>query len=133
MKTPEDYLKIRVPFQDHLGMRFEHVEKGRAVFTLVLRPEHLNSARVAHGGVLLTLLDTTLGAAARSNDENFTRAATLDLSSSFMQPASGKLTAEGRVIRGGRSIIFCEGEIRDESGEVVAKAIGTFKYSPVKA
>ena len=114
-------------------MIFDHVEKGRAVFTLVLRPEHLNSAKVAHGGVLLALLDTTLGAAARSNDANFTRAATLDLSSSFMQPATGKLTAEGRVIRGGRSIIFCEGEIRDESGEVVAKAIGTFKYNPVGA
>lgn len=133
MNSLSQYLTISVPFQKHLGMHFEHVEKGRAVFTMELLPEYCNSVGVAHGGVLVALLDTTLGAAARSNDKGFTRAATLDLTTSFVQPATGRLTAEGRVLRGGRSVIFCEGEIRNEAGEVVAKAMGTFKYDSVKA
>ncbi|RXZ45435.1 PaaI family thioesterase [Crenobacter cavernae] len=33
----------------------------------------------------------------------------------------------GRVLRGGRSLVFCEGEVRDENGERVAKAMGIFK------
>lgn len=35
--------------------------------------------------------------------------------------------AEGRVLRAGHTTIFCEGEVRSESGELVAKAIGTFR------
>jgi acyl-coenzyme A thioesterase PaaI-like protein len=31
------------------------------------------------------------------------------------------------VLRGGRSLVFCEGEVRDASGEVMAKGIGTFR------
>ena len=31
------------------------------------------------------------------------------------------------VSRGGNSLHFCEGEAYDESGELVAKSLGTFK------
>jgi acyl-coenzyme A thioesterase PaaI-like protein len=34
---------------------------------------------------------------------------------------------EARCLRAGRSLAFCEGEIRDAAGELVAKAVGTFK------
>ena len=30
-------------------------------------------------------------------------------------------------MKAGQSTIFCEGEARDEQGELVAKAIGTFR------
>jgi acyl-coenzyme A thioesterase PaaI-like protein len=30
-------------------------------------------------------------------------------------------------VRAGKSTIFCEGEVKDEKGELVAKAIGTFR------
>ena len=45
----------------------------------------------------------------------------------FLQAGVGRLVAEGRVLRNGRSLIFCEGEVRDVNGELVAKALGTFK------
>jgi acyl-coenzyme A thioesterase PaaI-like protein len=31
------------------------------------------------------------------------------------------------VLRGGRSLYFCEGEAYDASGELIAKSLGTFK------
>ena len=31
------------------------------------------------------------------------------------------------MLRGGQSLYFCEGEVVDIDGELVAKAIGTFK------
>jgi acyl-coenzyme A thioesterase PaaI-like protein len=37
------------------------------------------------------------------------------------------VNAEGRVLHGGGSTAFCEGEARDESGKLLAKAIGTFR------
>jgi uncharacterized protein (TIGR00369 family) len=111
-----------------MGFRCEAVEKGRVVFVLDLRPEQCNSIGVAHGGALLAFFDTALGAAARANDAEFTRVATLDISASFLRAGKGRLTAHARVLRGGRSIVFCEGEILDATGALVAKAIGTFKY-----
>ena len=46
----------------------------------------------------------------------------------FMQPGTGRLTATGRATGGGRSVCFCEAEIRNEAGQVTAKAMGTFRY-----
>jgi acyl-coenzyme A thioesterase PaaI-like protein len=35
--------------------------------------------------------------------------------------------AEGKVLHGGKSTAFCEAEARDDTGALLAKAIGTFK------
>jgi acyl-coenzyme A thioesterase PaaI-like protein len=34
----------------------------------------------------------------------------------------------GHATGGGASVCFCEGEIHDDAGKLVAKAIGSFKY-----
>jgi acyl-coenzyme A thioesterase PaaI-like protein len=53
---------------------------------------------------------------------------TLDMQVAFLSPGrSGVLIGEGRVVRGGRSILFCDAEIRDEAGVLVAKSSGVFK------
>jgi len=38
-----------------------------------------------------------------------------------------RVTAEGKVLHGGKSTAFCEAEARDDKGALLAKAIGTFK------
>ncbi len=52
---------------------------------------------------------------------------TIDLHTSFLKPGAGRLVAEGRRTGGGRSILFCAGEISDEAGDIVATANGVFK------
>ncbi len=42
------------------------------------------------------------------------------------------LLAEGRVTRAGQSILFCDAEIRDAAGRIVATATGVFKPVGVK-
>jgi acyl-coenzyme A thioesterase PaaI-like protein len=52
----------------------------------------------------------------------------------FLNPGRGTLLAEGRVTRAGASVLFCEAEIRDESGTAVACATGLLKtVAPRKA
>jgi acyl-coenzyme A thioesterase PaaI-like protein len=41
--------------------------------------------------------------------------------------ANGPVLAEERAQRAGRSLIFSEGELRNEDGTLLAKATGTFK------
>lgn len=121
-------LGIDIPFADHLGLELEHYGTGQSRLTVTLKPELLNSWQVAHGGVVMTLLDIALSMAARSMDAEATGAATVDLSLSFIAPGRGdRLVAEGRVLRAGRSLAFCEGEVHDDTGTLVAKGLGTFK------
>jgi uncharacterized protein (TIGR00369 family) len=93
----------------------------------VIRPELHNSWQYAHGGVVMTLLDVTMGSAARSMVPHAAGVVTVDMSVSFISAGQGRLTVEARVLRSGGSIIFCEGEMRDEAGELVAKAMASFK------
>ena len=116
----------KVPFAELLGVQLKHQEPGRAVLELDMRPELMNSWHVAHGGVVMTLADIALAVAARTLDATAKGAMTVELKLSFIAPGRGKLIAEGRCIHSGRSLAFCEGEVRDERGKLVAKAVGTF-------
>ncbi len=129
----EAFFGRKIPFLKLLGARAEHREKGRAVVSIEVRQELTNSWKFAHGGVLLTLLDVAMGSAARTTDGHAAGIVTVSLTVNFIRPCSGLLRAEGRVLRSGRSLVFCEGEVRDASGEVQAKGIGTFRLKKREA
>ena len=94
---------------------------------MAIRPEFMTSWGTAHGGSILALLDITLSMTARTLFDPPRSVMTIDLSTQFISTATGLLRAEGRVMKAGQSTIFCEGEARDAKGELVAKAIGTFR------
>jgi uncharacterized protein (TIGR00369 family) len=116
-----------VPFAELLGLRVVPAEPGLARLELELRPELLNSFHDAHGGVVTTLADVALAVAAITRDGAARGAITVNLSVSFVGPGRGRLVAEARCLRSGRELAFSEGEVRDAAGELVAKAVGTFK------
>jgi len=102
--------------------------QSRAVVSLHKRPELLNSWGATHGGVIMTMLDLVMSWAVRGHYGVVGGVLTVDLSVGFMKGSFGdKVTAEGRVLHGGKSTAFCEAEARDNKGALLAKAIGTFK------
>jgi uncharacterized protein (TIGR00369 family) len=105
----------------------DSLEKGVARLSMLVKPEFMTSWGTAHGGPILSLLDITLSMTARTLFDPPRSVMTIDLSTQFIATATGLLRAEGRVMKAGQSTIFCEGEARDEKGELVAKAIGTFR------
>ena len=116
-----------IPFSEHLGIKVDTLEKGVARLSMAIRPEFMTSWGTAHGGSILALLDITLSMAARTLYDPAPSVMTIDLSTQFIGTATGLLKAEGRVMKAGKSTIFCEGEVKSEAGELVAKAIGTFR------
>lgn len=118
---------IDVPFVEHLGLRLLEKADGRAVIQFDPRPEHFNSWKGVHGGVLLSVLDVALSSAARSLDPACTGATTVEIKTNFLAAATGLFLTEGRAQRAGRSLIFAEGEVQDADGTLLAKASGTFK------
>jgi len=116
-----------IPFSQHLGIKVDSLEKVIARLSLMIKPEFMTSWGTAHGGSILSLLDITMSMTARTLFDPPRSVMTIDLSTQFISTATGLLRAEGRVMKAGQSTIFCEGEARDEKGELVAKAIGTFR------
>lgn len=118
----------KIPFSTHLGLVTETLGEGSARVSLPLAPQLLNSLGSAHGGVIMTLLDVVLCTAARTLHPDSAGVITIDMSVSFIGAGTGaRLLAAGRVLRNGRSIIFTEGEARNEDGSLVAKAVGTVR------
>lgn len=115
------------PFLGHCGIRRLSVGNGEARNEVFVEPHLGNRSGAAHGGLLMTMLDSVLASAGRSVLPDDHGMMTIDMQAAFLSPGRGRLTGTGRVVRRGGSLIFCEGEIRDEKGDLVAKATGMFR------
>ena len=122
-----DYQK-RIPFVSHLKILTETLGEGTARLSLPIEPHLTNSIGTLHGGVIMSLLDVALCTAARTLHPDSLGVITIDMSTSFIGGGSGaRLLAEARVLKNGRSMIFVEGEAKNEDGSLVAKAIATVR------
>jgi uncharacterized protein (TIGR00369 family) len=120
------FFGLSIPFLAHLGVVPEYAEGGKSRLSLIIKPEFENSFQVAHGGVVMTLLDFAMGAAARSTIDQALGAMTIDMSVSFLRPSIGKIVVEGTVLKPGKTINYCEAVVLNEAGEITAKSSGTF-------
>jgi acyl-CoA thioesterase len=119
-----------IPFIKDLGVELISGDKGHAVVALDLTARHLNSWSVAHGGVLMTLLDVAMAVAGRSLDPAAGGGVTVEMKTSFVQPANAgsRLIASAHAFHRSNSMAFCDGEVRDSADRLIARAMGTFKY-----
>jgi len=120
-------LGVKIPFVDHLGFELQRYDGGLSELTFRPKPEHLNSFDVTHGGALMTLLDVTMAVAARSVQKDM-GVVTIEMKTTFMQPARGALTGKGHLLHRSATMAFVEATVFDESGRTCAHATGTFKY-----
>ena len=123
---PVEYFGLKIPFLAQLGVVPEYAKEGKSRISLDLKPEYENSFGIAHGGVIMTLLDFAMGAAARSISEVPLGAMTIDMSVSFLRPSTGKIVVEGTILKPGKTINYCEAVVLNEAGEITAKSSGTF-------
>lgn len=115
----------------HIGARLTHWSDGQAVLESEMGPEIVNRQGVAHGGALVTLLDTAAGYAGTwcPYPGRYRRAFTLSLTTNFLAAGrGGRMITEARVTGGGRAIYFAEADVRDENGQILATAVGAFRY-----
>ena len=128
--TQSTAFRLNVPCVKELGVEFISAADGRSVVALNLEPWHLNSWSVAHGGVLMSLLDVAMAVAGRSLSANAGGGVTVEMKTSFLQPAKAgtRLLVSGFAYHRSMTMAFCEGEVRDTDDRLIAKAMGTFKY-----
>ncbi len=111
------------PIATLLGFAITEVEPGRAVVEFTAEPRHASPLGTLHGGVFCDIADAAMGmayAATLEEGETFT---TLELKINFLKPVwTGRLTAVGRVVKGGRTVGLAECDVTDDKDRLVARA-----------
>ena len=110
---------VDIPFVHHLGFELVLFDGGHSQIDYLPRPEHLNSFGVTHGGACMTLLDVTMAVAARSVDKDM-GVVTIEMKTTFMQPARGPLSGKGRLMHRTATMAFTEATIFDAGGRACA-------------
>ena len=116
------------PMATLLGFSLMEVEPGHAVFECVPGEQHYNPIGVVHGGLAMTLLDSTMGCCVQSAMPAGTGYTTLEAKTNLVRPitaATGKLRAIGKLVHAGKRVATAEGRLEDESGKLYAHATTT--------
>lgn len=117
---------LDVSQQDDDGNRF-------ARCWLDIEPKHLNRHQALHGGLISSMLDNACGATASLTVDETGKAPfmTVSFDTRFLEGVrSGRVTAQGRVRRAGRSLVFVDGELWSDDGRLLATGSGVFKRVP---
>jgi uncharacterized protein (TIGR00369 family) len=108
-----------------VGAHQPEADDGTARLVVDVDDRHLNPAGSVHGGMLATLVDTTMGAAVRSAVDGEVPA-TSQLTVTYLRPGSpGELHVTARVSKRGQSLTMCEAEV-EQDGKTLVHALATF-------
>jgi len=135
MKTfDERFYRERVntfPFIRLMGMKLLSADGGKSVMRCRIRPVLRNTAGTLHGGVIGALVDMSVATALRSVMPLSSGMTTVEYKVNFLKPVpEGVVTANGTVLRLGKTIAAGSSEIRNEEGEVVAFGSATYYILP---
>ena len=124
-----DGLLPEPPMARLIDFRLRVAEPGRIVMELEPHESLENTIGLLHGATAAALLDTAMGCAISTMLPAGQGAVTLDLKLTYLRPLSvrsGKLSAEGKIIKLGRQTSYTEGFVRDGAGNLAVHATATF-------
>ncbi|MCB1333757.1 MAG: PaaI family thioesterase [Roseivivax sp.] len=127
----ERFREKSYPFASHLGMELVDWSEGYARIEMALQPFHDNRHGSPHGGIHAALLDTAMGYAGcwTGDPDKRQLCLTLSLNTQYISRPRGRMfIAEGFKTGGGLMTFFADGTLLDETGEVLAKGSGVFRY-----
>ena len=113
------------PAAELLGWELVSEDPEAGTIEIAFHPDArmLNPQGTAQGGFVAAMLDDTMGPALVSMSGGTLMPSTIDLNVSFLRPVRpGRVIGRGRVVKAGRSVVFLEGELYDEAGNVLARA-----------
>ena len=121
-------------FNKMLGFEVKSLWEGGALLGLIVKDHHRQLHGVVHGGVTAALADTAAAFAAYTVVPEGVELATIELKINYLLPIpSGKVLAEGTVLRAGRNFIVVECDVRTQDEKTAAKALMTFGAANGKA
>lgn len=131
MKTPQEIINRMLEndqFSNWLGIRVEHLEKGKCILKMTVSAIMLNGHHIAHGGISYSLADSALAFAANSHGR---KGVSIETAISHIKPVqeNDELTAIASKINSGKSIGRYEVLITNSANVLVAKFYGTVFFT----
>jgi uncharacterized protein (TIGR00369 family) len=93
--------------------------------------EFTNPAGNVHGGFIAAMLDECMGSAIVGLTDAQLLPSSISMSIDFVKPVPvGKIFGEGRITSMGKKSAFLEAKLTNPEGQVLARAIGTYRLLP---
>jgi len=112
-----------------IGARLARVEAGEVDIELNIRDDLMQQHGFLHAGVLATAADSACGYAALSLMPAGVAVLSVEFKVNLLAPAAGdRIVARGRVIRAGKTVTVCWGDVTAHAGDterLVATMVGT--------
>ena len=117
------------PHSNLLGSRFVSFDEETATATMhfTVREEMTTWRGGVQGGLVAGYLDDVMGYAfvAMSGGEQAPLNLEISMQLLGLLPVGATIIGKGRVVRAGRRVVFLEGELLSEEGQLLAKATST--------
>ena len=116
-KFPEFESHVRAVFDEQsfmrgIGAEIDRVSPGAVEIVLPFRDDLLQHHGYVHGAVIAAIVDTACGCSALTLMPAGSTVLTVEYKINFMAPAAGeRLIARGKVLRPGRKLTVCSGEV----------------------
>lgn len=110
-----------------LGAKVAQVESGKVVLECAYQVGLSQQHGFFHAGVLTSLADSACGYAALTVMPENADVLSVEFKINLLRPANtAKIIAIGTVLKAGKTIVVCEGEVFDATGEkLLAKMTAT--------
>jgi acyl-CoA thioesterase len=118
INSETDYHKL-------IGMDIVELGQGYAIMEVEIKNKHLNILGIAHGGVLFSIMDTTMAMAAKTIGKDII---SLEMNINFISPGklNDKIRVVGKVIHPGKKTTITICDAYNQQNVLVASARQTF-------
>ena len=115
-----------IPITNGLKFSVDSMERGACALSMDRDRAFDGIFDTIHGGLLMTLADSAAAFAILTLAGADAKMATIEMGIRFLAPARDRVTARARVIKPGKRVAFCEAEVVDAKGTLVAHATVTY-------
>ena len=119
------------PYFSLLAMEIKDLQWGTSLLEIQLGEKHLQPFGFVHGGAIASIMDAAAFWAVFPQVEKGVGLTTVEIKVNFLAPAQkGRLIANGRCIRLGKTLALGDTEIRNNEGGLVAHGTATMMVVP---
>ena len=119
------------PYFSLLSMEIKDLQWGTCLLEVELGEKHLQPFGMVHGGAIASVVDAAAFWAVFPQVEKGMGLTTVEMKLNYLAPAEkGKLVAQGRCIKMGRTLALGETYVRNGEGVLVAHGTATMMVVP---
>ena len=107
-------------FMKTLGAEIIAIEKGMVKIKCDKKDSLTQQHGYFHAGVITSIADVACGYAAMTTMPEGSEVLSVEFKTNLMKAATAdRIIATGKVIKSGRTLVFCEAQITDEKEEII--------------